>query len=147
MLNANEKLLKKKNPKSLKKKNPLRQKVKKALINLWKISYFPSGKRLKAILPKIITKLKFFNEFTFEKEVEEKLLKISVATIDSILSSEKEKLSLKERSKTKPGTLIKKLIPVRIFNKWDEKRPGFMGNFFTLYVQLWCIVDGRSFLF
>ncbi|MGC9109381.1 MAG: hypothetical protein ACP5HI_03940, partial [Caldimicrobium sp.] len=94
----------------------------KALINLWKISYFPCGKRLKAILPKIITKLKFFNEFTFEKEVEEKLLKISAATIDSILSSEKEKLSLKERSKTKPGTLIKKQIPVRIFNKWDEKK-------------------------
>ncbi|MGC8754879.1 MAG: transposase, partial [Thermosulfidibacteraceae bacterium] len=22
--------------------------------------------------------------------------------------------------------LIKKLIPVRIFNKWDEKRPGFI---------------------
>jgi len=54
----------------------------------------------------------------------------------------KEKLSLKERSKTKPGTLIKKQISVRIFNKWDEKRPGFMGNFFTLYVQLWCIVEG-----
>ncbi|PMP66538.1 MAG: transposase, partial [Thermodesulfobacterium geofontis] len=77
------------------------EKVKKALINLWKISYFPCGKRLKAILPKIIPKLKFFNEFTFEKEVEEKLLKISAATIDRILSSEKEKLSLKERSKTK----------------------------------------------
>ncbi|MGC8872320.1 MAG: hypothetical protein ACP5QC_05530 [Caldimicrobium sp.] len=68
-------------------------------------------------MPKIIPKLKFFNEFIFEKEVEEKLLKMSAATIDSILSSEKEKLSLKERSKTKPGTLIKKQIPVRIFNK------------------------------
>ncbi|MGC9108986.1 MAG: transposase, partial [Caldimicrobium sp.] len=29
------------------------KKVTKALINLWKISYFPCGKRLKAILPKI----------------------------------------------------------------------------------------------
>jgi hypothetical protein len=40
-------------------------------------------------LPKIIPKLKFFNEFIFEKEVEEKLLKMSATTIDSILSSEK----------------------------------------------------------
>ena len=107
MLNATEKLLKKKIPKSLKKKPIYHKKVTKALINLWKISYFFCGKRLKAILFKIIPKLKFFNEFTFDKEVEEKLLKICAATIDRILSSEKENLSLKERSKTKSGTLIK----------------------------------------
>ncbi len=85
-----------------------------------------SGKRLKAILPNIIPKLKSFKEFIFEKEVEEKLLKISAATIDRILSPEKKKFSLKNRSKTKPGTLIKKQIPVRVFNEWDEGRPGFM---------------------
>jgi hypothetical protein len=27
---------------------------------------------------------------------------------------------------TKPGTLLKKAIPVRTFSEWDEKRPGFV---------------------
>ncbi len=109
------------------KRNPIYdEKVRKALIYIWELTFFPCGKRLKAILPDIIPKLKSFKEFIFEKEVEEKLLKISAATIDRILSPEKKKFSLKNRSKTKPGTLIKKQIPVRVFNEWDEGRPGFM---------------------
>ena len=102
------------------------EKVKKALIYLWKISYFPCGKRLKSLLPKIIPKLIHFNEIVLDKEIEEKLLKISPATIDRLLSSTKKAHRLRNRSKTKPGTLLKKQIPVRVFNEWDENRPGFM---------------------
>ena len=27
---------------------------------------------------------------------------------------------------TKPGTLLKKQIPIRTFAEWDEQRPGFV---------------------
>jgi hypothetical protein len=32
---------------------------------------------------------------------------------------------LRGRSGTKPGTLLKKQIPIRTFAEWDEQRPGF----------------------
>lgn len=33
---------------------------------------------------------------------------------------------LKGISTTKPGTLLKSQIPIRMFSEWNEKRPGFM---------------------
>ena len=52
-------------------------------------------------------------------------MSVSAATIDSILADRKRKLRLKERSSTKPGTLLKHKIPIRTSADWDEKRPGF----------------------
>jgi len=33
---------------------------------------------------------------------------------------------LRGRAGTKPGTLLKKQIPIRTFAEWDEQRPGFV---------------------
>jgi hypothetical protein len=33
---------------------------------------------------------------------------------------------LKGKARTKPGTLLKKQIPIRTFSQWDEGRPGFV---------------------
>lgn len=30
------------------------------------------------------------------------------------------------QSRTKPGTLLKNQIPIRIYSEWDEQRPGFV---------------------
>ena len=43
-----------------------------------------------------------------------------------MLAPEKKKLSLKGRSRTKPGTLLRNQIPVRTFADWQEDRPGFV---------------------
>lgn len=53
-------------------------------------------------------------------------MKVSASTIDRLLRQEKKKYTLKSRSKTKPGTLLKNQIPIRTFSEWDEGRPGFM---------------------
>jgi hypothetical protein len=50
----------------------------------------------------------------------------SAPTIDRLLQPEREKMKLKGRSGTKPGTLLKHQIPVRTFSEWDDKRPGFL---------------------
>jgi hypothetical protein len=76
-----------------------------------------------------------FNELTLDKETEEKLLRISPATIDRILSPVKKARRLRDRSKTKPGTLLKKQIPVRVFNEWDENKPGFMEMDLVAHTQ------------
>lgn len=58
-------------------------------------------------------------------EVTNALLKISPPTIDRILSPIRFHYTKRGRSTTKPGTLLRKKIPIKT-NQWDEARPGFL---------------------
>ena len=53
------------------------------------------------------------------------LTKISPATIDRLLTPIRKKMTLKGRTTTKPGTLLKHQIPVRTWADWNEHIPGF----------------------
>jgi hypothetical protein len=59
------------------------------------------------------------------KETRELLLKISRATIDRCLQPARFE-QRKGLSTTKPGSLLKKAIPIRTFADWDDARPGFL---------------------
>jgi hypothetical protein len=52
-------------------------------------------------------------------------MNISPATIDRLMQSFRYKYSKKGFSTTKPGSLLKKHIPVKT-NQWNEKEPGFI---------------------
>ncbi len=60
-----------------------------------------------------------------EPGVRTKLLAMSSATIDRALAPERRRLRVKGRSGTKPGSILKRQIPIRTFAEWDEGRPGF----------------------
>jgi len=47
-------------------------------------------------------------------------------TIDRLLSPDRATTQLKERPTTKPGTLLKSLIPIRTGIEWNEERPSFL---------------------
>lgn len=98
-----------------KKKRIYDQKVFSALKKSWGILDCPGGKRLYPFLPEIILTLERFGEIKLDEETREKLLKISPATIDRMLSKEKKKIELKGRSTTKPGTLLKGQVPICTF--------------------------------
>ena len=53
------------------------------------------------------------------------LLKISPASIDRALKPTRVKYVKRGRSTTKPGTLLRKTIPIKT-DQWDEFRPGFL---------------------
>ena len=100
-----------------------------ALIYLWELSDFICGKRLVYYIREVLPHLKKMGSLHISKETEEKLLKISAASIDRLLKKEKEKYRLIKRrglSHTKPGTLLKHSIPIRTFSDWNEKIPGFV---------------------
>ncbi len=116
-----------------------------ALKKIWFIMDCICGKRLAPMLGEVIGVLERFGEIEFESEVREKLLNVSPATIDRLLVEERKKQTLRSRSKTKPGTLLKHKIPVRMFSQWDDKRPGFVemdlvghegGDSFGDYIQI-----------
>ena len=83
------------------------------------------SKRLKPIIP---LWLPFYEQsycIRISEPIREKLLNISPATIDRLLSKERKRLGKLGLSTTKPGSLIKKQIPIKT-NQWDETRPGFI---------------------
>ena len=102
------------------------EKVQTALVKLWRIMDYICGKRLQPWLPELITVLERHNEFRCERETKAKLLRISAASIDRLLRPERRKYELRGRAGTKPGTLLKKQIPIRTFAEWDEQQPGFV---------------------
>jgi len=53
------------------------------------------------------------------------LLSISASSIDRILRSHRNRYSKLGLSTTKPGSLIRKHIPIKTV-QWDESRPGFI---------------------
>ena len=66
-----------------------------------------------------------YGEIKLTREVKEKLFTISPATIDRLLADIRKKQQIKGRSTTRPGSLLKKSIPIRTFSNWDDTRPGF----------------------
>ena len=81
---------------------------------------------------KAIEKLTKHKEIDLSPEVKQKLLLASVSTIDRLLKPEKDRYRLgKGRSGTKPGSLLKKAIPIRIFADWNEKKPGYIEASFS----------------
>jgi hypothetical protein len=99
--------------------------VVEALSKLWQLLNYVCGKRLVAIMPELIAKLEQFGELRLTPLTKEKLLRISAASIDRLLQPERRKHQLRQRSHTKPGTLLKHQIPIRTFAEWDEAQPGF----------------------
>jgi len=97
-----------------------------ALRRIWLILDFICGKRLVAIMPEVLKRLEYFGELQVDARTREKLRRISAATIDRLLSPERRKHQLRGRARTKPGTLLKKQIPLRTFSEWNEQRPGFV---------------------
>src|SRR6185295_17312163 len=91
------------------------ERVHAALVKLWRLMDYICGKRLQPLLPELITVLERHNEFHCDRETRTKLLAISAATIDRLLKPERRKFELRGRSGTKPGTLLKKQIPIRTF--------------------------------
>ena len=100
--------------------------VVEALKRIWMILDMICGKRLKTALAEVVPKLERWGELKVSDEVREKLLRLSAATIDRLLASERQRMELKSRSGTKPGTLLKHQVPIRTFSDWDESKPGFM---------------------
>ena len=96
-----------------------------SLKEIWKISDYICSKRLAPFLSEIIPVLEKWGEIKLDAKVREKLFKISAATIDRLLVDTRKRYRIKGRSTTRPGSLLKKSIPIRTFADWDEKVPGF----------------------
>ena len=96
----------------------------KPLKQIWLAANLPCSKRLKAILPLWLPG--YVQSFgNLPPGVSQALLSISAATIDRFLNPVRIQYKKRGRTTTKPGTLLRKHIPIKT-NQWDESRPGFL---------------------
>jgi hypothetical protein len=94
------------------------------LKKIWEIMDYPCGQRLAPVLPEIIPKLVQFNELPIPETSQDKLMYIGSSTIDSRLRLFKPQARREINSTTKPGSLLKKQIPIRTVS-WNEQGIGY----------------------
>ena len=99
--------------------------VVQVLKQIWEIYGQICSKRLQPFLPEAIRVLERCKEIELSKDTKALLLKISSASIDRCLQPLRLQTPHGLRT-TKPGSLLRKLIPVRTFTEWDAERPGFL---------------------
>ena len=99
--------------------------VVQALIQVWEICGRICSKRLHPFLPEIVTVLERHEELQISPDTKALLLRMSRSTIDRCLQPARFERR-RGLSTTKPGSLLKKAIPVRTYAQWDDARPGFV---------------------
>jgi len=94
------------------------------LKRIWLAANIPCSKRMKVIIP--LWMPGYAKEYgALPLGVIKALYKISAPTIDRILKPLRAKYRLRGRCTTKPGTLLRKQIPIKT-NQWNEFKPGFV---------------------
>jgi hypothetical protein len=91
------------------------------LKRLWIASNLACGKRLKVMIPLWLP----FDDTGIAQTNRKLLLAISAASIDRLLAPLRSRYTKKGLATTKPGSLLKKHIPIKT-NQWDERVPGFI---------------------
>ncbi len=95
------------------------------LKDLWVMTNLACSKRLKAAIPLWLPYYHSQNNNPLSNENKKLLLEISPRTIDRLLHRLKSKYKKLGLSTTKPGSLLKKQVPIKV-DQWDESRPGFI---------------------
>src|SRR5258708_14081483 len=117
--------------------------VQNALHLAWTAANHICAKRLMPFLPTLVESLERHGHLSLNEECRSQLLSMSRATADRLLKPYR-KQERQGISTTRAGTLLKKQIPIRTFQDWNEAKPGFMEA--DLVAHCGTQVDG-SYLF
>lgn len=121
-----------------------------ALRVLWEASGYICSERLQPFLPSLLPLLERHQQLTVTPATRELVLSASVATIERNLVDLRRGLVARKMSQTKPGSLLRRQIPV-VVGQWKElDEPGYLeidlvshcGEFATgLWINTLCATD------
>ncbi|EEH5174658.1 hypothetical protein ACLH9T_005026, partial [Salmonella enterica] len=97
--------------------------VQQALIVLREASDRLYGKRLRALLPRLIPAMEKHGHLSLNPALREQLLKVSASSIDRLL---KEAHTTAGKNRNRAVNRVSKSIPVRVFTGHERHSPGFM---------------------
>jgi len=98
--------------------------VEAALATLWNAYDRICAERIHPNIEEMVQKLSAFGVLKLGPITQAKVIHISLGTLKRLLRKVREREYKKIHGTTKPGTLLKSQIPLRI-GEWDEKKPGF----------------------
>jgi hypothetical protein len=98
--------------------------VQEALVVAWEASDRICGKRLKAILPTLVESMERHGHFDLDPIVRERLLRVSAASIDRLLSPIRKEVGQRKRRRTRKK--VSKQVPTRTYQDWDQPSPGYL---------------------
>jgi hypothetical protein len=92
----------------------------------WEATDHLCSKRLQPFLPELVPILRRCTNRHISAEVAQGLCRMSPSTIDRLLRPWRRTGDHHRFSLTKPGTLLKKAIPIKTFGDWEDQQPGFL---------------------
>lgn len=102
--------------------------VREALILLWEAADRICGKRLKALIPTLLAAMEKHGHLQLAAGIRERLLQMSAATIDRLLTEPRERVTGTRRRKGVGATVLRRSIPIRTFGDWNDPEPGYMES-------------------
>jgi hypothetical protein len=99
--------------------------IKDALTALWEASDRVCGKRLKVMIPTLLSPLEQHGRLQLDKTDRGLVLAVSAATIDRVLGDVKIAASGGKRRRAGFYSAIRREVPIRTFNDWNSPPPGF----------------------
>jgi hypothetical protein len=99
--------------------------VRQALTMLWEAADRVCGKRLKALIPKLVDAMERHGHLDLDPVIKAKLLEVSAATIDRMLANARLQIDGQRKRRKGVGSAIRRSIPVRTFADWRDPPPGF----------------------
>ena len=98
--------------------------VREAVIVIWEAADRICGKRLKAALPHLVDSMERHGHLALDREVRDRLLAASAATLDRLLKPIRPAAGSRRRRRRRQS--MGKRIPVRTYNDWNGPPPGFL---------------------
>jgi hypothetical protein len=99
--------------------------VRQALTVLWEAADRVCGKRLKALIPKLVDAMERHGHLDLDPVIKAKLLQVSAATVDRLLANARLHIDGQRKRRKGVGSAIRRSIPVRTFADWRDPPPGF----------------------
>ena len=99
--------------------------IKDALTALWEASDRVCGKRLKVMIPTLLPALERNDRLKLGTADRDRVLAISAASIDRQLGEVKLAASGGKRRRAGFSSAIRREVPIRTFNDWNNPPPGF----------------------
>jgi len=100
--------------------------VREALKELWEVLLRPCSRRLQPHMGDIVEVMTRRGRMAMSTEVTRQLLQMSPSTIDRLLRPYRRQERQHGFSTTRPGSLLKREIPIRTFSDWNEACPGYL---------------------
>jgi hypothetical protein len=99
--------------------------VREAVVVLWEASDRVCGKRLKPLLPILVSALERHGHLSLEATVRRRVLAASAATLDRLLRPTRASVA-GQRGRRRATPAVQRNVPVRTFADWEEPVPGDM---------------------